>query len=203
MKKRISYLLLVAIIVISLTGCFEKEVEPKNNDLEVSIGEIVVPPVTEVEEKEDFDFIKEKDEIFINDISVGIANITNENEESTINKYFVDKSSYDSLDRYDYRNGSEFVDRFLVIPKDKNVVIDICDCVINELGELLIDNTIVDDITSPFILLVDDIESTIPRYCLNIKIGDFTSMIPLSFSGYDGSLVLAGHENEAVDLTIY
>ena len=46
-------------------------------------------------------------------------------EEATINKYCGNRASYDSITRLRLDNGTEYIDKFLIIPKDENVTFDI------------------------------------------------------------------------------
>ncbi len=147
--------------------------------------------------------IKNIDTMFTDNICLGIASITDENEEATINKYCSNRASFDSITRLVLDNGTEYIDKFLIIPKDENVTFDIYSVKLTDEGTIEPEFEVDKDMNNPILFTCDDYESTMPHYGIKLKANGFEDFIPLSFSGYDGSLALSGHESEVIDLTIY
>ena len=200
MRKTFLVFLIVLSLSLVLTGCFEncsngsgdiiKSGEAIESGDKSESGEIIaiVNP------------IKDLSEYFTDNICLGIASITFDNEEATANKYCND---YEHITKLRFDNKTEYVDKFLIIPKDDTVSFDLCSVKITDEGTIEPEFELDKDIKEPIVFTCDDFESTMPQYGLRLKCNGFEDLITLSFSGYDGSLNLYGHESEVVDLTIY
>ena len=140
---------------------------------------------------------------FTDRLCIGIASITPENEQATATKYFNSYAEYEALDKYEYNTESEYVAKFLFIPKDESVSLDICRVIITEEGSVEPDEVIESGINKPVVFCYDDYESIMPRFGLLLKTSEYEDFTPLSFSGYDGSVNIYGHESQIIDLTIY
>ncbi len=146
--------------------------------------------------------LKDLSNYFTDNISLGIANYTDETEEKIVNAYFNNYASYQSLTRYNLSNNTEYSAKFLIIPKDDSVKFDIYSCIISDDGNVVPDVEIDKDINEPILFYFDDYESITPQYCIILKVNGSEDIIPIVFSGMDGSLNIVGHEAEVIDLSL-
>ena len=190
MKRIISIIAVLLVLLLTLTACFEKPIIISGDVFEIESGEneVIIYPV------------KDLSEYFTDNICLGIASITTENEAATAEKYCND---YDMITRYNFNNDEDYIARFLIIPKDDTVSYDLYSVKITDEGTVETEFVIDQDIKEPVVFTYDNYESTMPQYGIVLKSNGFQDLIPLSFSGYDGSLALSGHESEVIDLTIY
>ncbi len=187
MKRIVSIIAVLLVLTLALTGCFEKPTKPSGDNIEN--GEVVISKV------------KDMSTYFTDKVCLGIASITAENETATANKYCTD---YEHITRLNLNNGTEYIDKFLIIPKDNTISYDIYSVKLTDEGNIEPEFEIDLDNKEPMILTCDDYESTMPQYGIKIySNGGYKDFIPLSFSGYDGSLNIFSHEANVVDLTIY
>lgn len=151
--------------------------------------------------------IKGKDDIFTDSICIALANVTYKNEESFVNKYFNSFEEFNSLTIYDFRDEldrqAQYEDKYVIIPKDKNVKITVYSCIIDNDGNLNKGNILVQNTSEPFVIKHKIGEITIPEYAIEFKVNGFEDEIYLAFSGENGKLDLKEHEKEVRDISIY
>ena len=148
------------------------------------------------------------DEIgFTDNLCLAIGYVNDFTEKEFTSKYFVDNSMY-TLPWYDFRHPEMrepgYGNRFVIIPNPKeNVEITVYDVYYDDNDmELHRDNTLVHCFNEAFVM-EDDYVEVVPLMLVEYKVGDFTDWFYITFSGEDGKLVLAGHESEVRDITIY
>ena len=143
---------------------------------------------------------------FVDNECVAIGYVTDLNETQFIDKYFDDPLTYGGLQYFDFRypdnRTSGYGNKFVIIPKNKDVEITVYDCYLGEDNEMHIDNTLISKINEPFILLDDYIEY-VPKMMVQFKYNGFEEMFPITFSGENGNLVLTGYEMEVKDISLY
>lgn len=151
--------------------------------------------------------IKGKDNIFIDNICIAVANVTYKNEESFVNKYFNSFEEFNSLTIYDFRDEldrqAQYEDKYVIIPKDKNVKITVYSCIIDENGNLNRGDKLVETTSEPFVIKHKIGETTIPEYIVDFVSNEIQDEFDLVFSGENGKLDLKGHEKEVIDISIY
>ena len=143
---------------------------------------------------------------FTDNECVAIGYVTDLNETQFIDKYFGDPLTYGGLQYFDFRypdnRTSGYGNKFVIIPKNKDVEITVYDCYLGEDNEMHIDNTLISKINEPFIILDDYIEY-VPKMMVQFKYNGFEEMFPITFSGENGNLVLTGYEMEVKDISLY
>lgn len=143
---------------------------------------------------------------FTDNECIAIGYVTEINEVQFIDKYFDDPLTYGGLQYFDFRyldnRTSGYGNKFVIIPKNKDVEITVYDCYLGDDNEMHIDNTLISSINEPFILLDDYIEY-IPNMMVKFKYNGFEEMFPITFSGENGNLVLTGYEMEVKDISLY
>ena len=151
--------------------------------------------------------LKGESNIFSGDTCLAIAYIEGKNENEFIDKYFETEKVFYSITRYDFRDTlerqSQYEDKFIFVPKNKDVKISVYDCSINNNGELVKKNRLVDSSSEAFMLLEKVAESTTPMYVIEYSYKGSTSEFPLVFSGADGKLDLTENESKVKDISIY
>lgn len=151
--------------------------------------------------------IKNKSEIYTDNICLAIGYVPGINSENFVKKYFESDQIYNSITSYDFREEierqSQYENKFIFIPKNENVKISIYDCNINNDGKVVKNNLLIENVSEPFTLMYDIAESTTPQMCVKLQVNGFEDIIPLVFSGKDGHLDLEGHESEVRDISIY
>ena len=143
---------------------------------------------------------------FTDNQCLAIGYVTDLNEVKFIDKYFSNET-YGELPYYDFRvpayqNSSDYGNKFVIVPKNEDVNITVYDCYIGEDGQLYTDNTLIQSISEPFIVVDDYIEYT-PIMCIKFEYNGFEGMFPITFSGENGKLVLTGCETEVKDISLY
>lgn len=143
---------------------------------------------------------------FTDNECIAIGYVTDLNEAEFADKYFLN-GGYGEIPYYDYRepvyqNQTGYGNKFVIIPINGDVEITVYDCYLGEDGELYTDNTLIQSISEPFIILDDYIEY-IPKMCIKFKYNGFEEMFPITFSGEDGTLDLNGYEMEVKDISLY
>jgi len=194
--------------ILRATVATEKEIvdeytfdEETGDAVNVATGEIVYFFGTETY----IQSIKTKVD-FLDNECIAIGYVTDLNEEKFIDKYFND-GDYGQIPYYDFRspvyqNTSGYGNKFVIIPKNGDVEITVYDCYLDEDGNLYTDNTLIQSIAEPFILLDDYIEY-VPKMCIKFQYNGFEEMFPITFSGEDGTLDLSGYEMEVKDISLY
>ena len=139
---------------------------------------------------------------------LAIGYVLDSNIDEFIHNNFYNNHTYNNLEVLDYRSADsrekEIGNRFVIVPKSENVKITLYSCFINEQGELELDNTLIKDYTTPFIILDDYLaEITKPEMCIKFEYQGFEEIFPIVFSGMDGKLDLTGVEGEVKDISIY
>ena len=136
---------------------------------------------------------------------IAIGYVTDLDEEKFVDKYFPD-GAYGQLLYFDFRipenQRPDYGNKFVIVPKNGDVTITVYDCYMGEDGEIYTDNTLIQSISEPFILLDDYIEY-IPKICIKFECNGFEEMFPINFSGRDGTLYLDGYEMEVKDISLY
>jgi len=143
---------------------------------------------------------------FTDNECLAIGYVTELNEVQFIDKYFDDPLTYGGLKYFDFRypdnRTAGYGNKFVIIPKNKDIEITVYDCYLGDDNEMHIDNTLISKINEPFILLDDYIEY-IPKMMIQFKHNGFEEMFPITFSGENGNLVLTGYEMEVKDISLY
>ena len=215
MKKLLGIIIFLLIIIIIISVAFYTYVKNNNS----CNNEILIPPSkSSVDEPEP---VKEQNLIsktetepqriqanveFNDNECLAIGYVTDLNEVRFIEKYFTNET-YGQMSYFDFRepiyqNDSSYGNKFVIVPKNENVNITVYDCYIGEDGELYTDNTLIQKISEPFIVIDDYIEYT-PIMCVKFEYNGFEEMFPILFSGEDGTLVLTGYEMEVKDISLY
>ena len=123
-----------------------------------------------------------------------------------VNIYFEYPQTYYNLEEHDFRSPenrtSGYGNRFVLIPKDDSVYITLYDCYLNDDGEIIKDNTLIENNNEGFIVPDDYIEY-VPDMIVKFECNGFEDEFPITFSGEDGRLVLSGHETEVKDISLY
>lgn len=139
---------------------------------------------------------------------LAIGYVLESNIDEFIHNNFYNTYTYNNLEVLDSRSADSrekgIGNCFVIIPKTKDVKITLYNCFINEQGELELDNTLIKDYTTPFIILDDYLaETTTPEMCIKFEYKGFEEMFPIVFSGMDGKLDLTGVEQEVKDISVY
>ncbi len=134
---------------------------------------------------------------------MAIGYLTDNTEESLFQKYFQEDITSDDLLRCDFSNEADYKCKLVVIPKNEYVVLNICDCTIDESGSLNTSPYFDEPINEPFIFIYDNYESTTPQYAFSIETNGYSRVLPVVFSGMDGKLSISGFEGEVLDISIY
>ena len=139
---------------------------------------------------------------------LAIGYVLDSNIDEFIHNNFYNNYTYNNLEVLDYRSADsrekEIENRFVIIPKSEDVKITLYSCFINEQGELELDNTLIKNYTTPFIILDDYLaETTTPELCIEFEYNGFHETFPIVFSGMDGKLDLTGVEEEVKDISVY
>ena len=139
---------------------------------------------------------------------LAIGYVLDSNIDEFIHNNFHNNYTYNNLEVLDYRSADSREKKigncFVIIPKSEDVKITLYSCFINEQGELELDNTLIKNYTTPFIILDDYLaETTTPELCIEFEYQGFEEMFPIVFSGMDGKLDLTGVEQEVKDVSIY
>ena len=150
---------------------------------------------------------KDFSKLFTDNICLAVGYVSKDTEAQFVKKYFDTYEVYRTLTEYDFRDDferqSQYEDKFVIIPQDNSVKVSLYDCIINDNGELIKKNRLIDSVSEPFIIKYQNAESTMPQYIVELKVDGFQDEFPLTFSGNDGKLVLTEHETEVRDITIY
>ena len=97
--------------------------------------------------------IKNQSNLFTDNLCLGIASITPENEAATAEKYCND---YELITKYNFNNGTEYIDRFLIVPKDDTVLFDLYSVKITDEGTIEPEFEIDKDIDEPILFTYDE-----------------------------------------------
>ena len=139
---------------------------------------------------------------------LAIGYVLDSNIDEFIHNNFHNNYTYNNLEVLDYRSADsrekEIGNRFVIIPKSEDVKITLYSCFINEQGELELDNTLIKNYTTPFIILDNYLaETTTPELCIKFECNGFEETFPIVFNGMNGKLDLTGVEQEVKDISIY
>lgn len=139
---------------------------------------------------------------------LAIGYVLDSNIDEFIHNNFHNNYTYNNLEVLDYRSADsrekEIGNRFVIIPKSEDVKITLYSCFINEQGELKLDNTLIKNYTTPFIILDNYLaETTTPELCIKFECNGFEETFPIVFNGMNGKLDLTGVEQEVKDISIY
>ncbi|MGN1270936.1 MAG: hypothetical protein ACI4UX_03015 [Clostridia bacterium] len=139
---------------------------------------------------------------------LAIGYILDSNIDEFIDTNFYTKDSYNYLKEFDFRTEeskkNEQENKFVIIPKTKDVKISVYTCSLNNDGEIKLANVLIKDYTEPFIIIDDYLaETTTPEICIRFEHQGFEEIFPIVFSGMDGKLDLTGVEQEVKDISVY
>lgn len=139
---------------------------------------------------------------------LAIGYVNDFNEEEFICQNFVSRDKYDMLSVYYFRaeenREEETGNKFVFFPKTTDVKLTFYRCHADENGELKLDDCLLSNTIGNFMVIDDYLaESTTPEVAVKLCYQGYEDIIPISFSGMDGTLALTGHEEEVRDVTVY
>ena len=134
---------------------------------------------------------------FVDGTNLAIGYIIPQNEKEFKNKYFTDEE-YEKIDKVSLGNDEKFV----VIPKYKNAEITVKSCYLGEDGMLYDGDAVIEKHKGPLVITSEMIEF-IPKFSITYEYKGGLYVVPIGFSGLDGTMDFGENSYQIEDISIY
>lgn len=206
MKKLFLIIFAVILVIVGVFIGIKIQLNKTNVDKNKTIYQNNIDNNAQENELPDKDTFSKRVIPFSEEKCFAIGYINDLKQEEFKEKYFED-GTFDNLPVYDFRQLSERKDgygnKFVIIPKSEEIKLTVYDSYMDEDDmKVHLDNILIDNISTPFVILDDYIEYIPKMYIKYIYNGE-EKLYPILFNGLNGHLNLKDYEKNILDISIY